>query len=230
MGSVNQTDRAQVQESSQKKPELVDLEAFSASQMASKLWLCREIEKIWKGEKISSLWILGGWYGLTALILALRERIEIGSICSIDKDPRVHRIADQLNKIYEIQDHRFKSYCADVEEIEYGDKDDNGMTAFGPGPQLVINTSCEHFSNRRWWERIIPGQTVALQMTDMSHEEHAVECKKLSDFKDLFPMSEIYYEGELSFGWPLPERLEAPRRDWPAQNFKRFMLIGKKSV
>ena len=57
-------------------------DAFSSGQIGSKLWLCEQAEKYF--ETIDSIWIYGGWYGLTAFLLRARNKINIGNIRSFD--------------------------------------------------------------------------------------------------------------------------------------------------
>ena len=63
----------------------VNKDAFSSGQVGSKIWLCEELEKLF--DNIDSVWIYGGWYGITAFLLRSRGQLDIGTIRSYDVDP-----------------------------------------------------------------------------------------------------------------------------------------------
>ena len=76
---------------------------------------------------------------------------------------------------------------------------------------MVINTSCEHMDNT-WYENLPAGTFVVLHQNDyFENEQHSNCCKDLEEVKSKYPMSEIYYEGELD-----------------TNLYNRFMLIGIK--
>lgn len=76
---------------------------------------------------------------------------------------------------------------------------------------LIVNTSCEHMDNQ-WFEDLPDGQLVVLHQNDyFDNEQHINCCRDLNEVKQKYPMSEIYYEGELD-----------------TYLYNRFMLIGRK--
>ena len=83
------------------------------------------------------------------------------------------------------------------------------------GPDLIINTSTEHFESMDWWNNIPKGTTVALQGNNMVHDDHHVHSTSLKKFVAQFPVSETLFKGEKEFVYP----------DW---RFTRYMLIGIK--
>lgn len=181
----------------------VDQDAFSNGQMASKLWLCEQLENVF--DKIDTIWIYGGWYGLTALLLRTRDRIEIGKIHSYDLDPACESVADMINENWVIKNWQFKAFTVDC----------NGLEPQPESPDLIINTSTEHFESMEWWDRIPQGTSVAVQGNNMPHEDHHVHTKNLRQFEKMYPLSETFFKGQLDFVYP----------DW---KFTRFMLIGIK--
>ena len=75
----------------------------------------------------------------------------------------------------------------------------------------VINTSCEHMDNS-WFENLPDGTFVILHQNDyFENEQHSNCCKDLAEVKAKYPMSEVYYEGELD-----------------TNLYNRFMVIGIK--
>lgn len=188
----------------------VNLDAFSSSQWASKQWLIERLEECLEGrysppEQGYRIWILGGWYGITNLILRTRAVIPVDHVRSIDIDPECQPIADRVNKLWEWQDWQFKAHTADVNKLSYESET----------PHIVINTSVEHIESDQWFKNIPRGMIVCLQATDQQHDDHVRAYKDSSQLLDTFPMSECLYEGSVTFSYP-------------NQTFKRHLIIGIK--
>lgn len=181
----------------------VDEDAFSSGQIRSKLWLCQELENIF--DQIDYVWIYGGWYATTAFLLKSRNNIEIKKIRSYDIDPACESVADMINENWLIKDWGFKAHTTDCNTLE---------PKIG-NPDLIINTSTEHFESDAWWTNIPKGTTVALQGNNMPHEDHHTHTENLEDFVNQFPLSKLLYKGQLEF-------------EYPTWKFTRFMTIGVK--
>jgi hypothetical protein len=179
----------------------INKDAFSSGQIGSKIWLCEELERIF--DSIDTVWIYGGWYGITAFLLRSRNNLKIKEIRSIDIDPACESIADMINENWVYQKWQFKAVTADCNQM------------IPSGIDLIVNTSTEHFDNLNWWNNIPKGTLVALQSNDMIHDDHCFTFTSLDEFADTFPLSEILFAGTKEFVYP----------DW---KFSRFMLIGKK--
>ena len=188
---------------------LVCLDAFSSSQLGSKIWLADRLEQCL--DKIDppvagyKIWIYGGWYGITNLVLRIRERVPIEFVRSIDRDPDCEYIADRINKLWEWQGWQFKAQTGDVNTVAF--PRDN--------PHIIINTSVEHMGTGPWWDTIPEGTIVVLQGSDLPHDDHVAVVRDLEQFKQLFPMTEVLYEGTMTF-------------NYPTGDMSRFMLIGKR--
>jgi hypothetical protein len=176
-------------------------DAFSNGQIDSKLWLCRELEKL--GWTSTLTHIYGGWYGVLAFLLLSRERFNVERIETFDLDSTCESIADMINNNWVIKNWRVKAYTADCDFID--------KTA----PDLIINTSSEHFDSMLWFDQIPKGKRVIIQGNDMPHDDHVIHSSTLEEFADLYPLSETVYAGSLDFHYP----------DW---SFTRFMIIGYK--
>jgi hypothetical protein len=185
----------------QKQNNLKD--AFSSGQIGSKLWLCEQLESLFKN--IDSIWIYGGWYATTAFLLKSRSNIDISTIRSYDVDPECESVADMINENWVYQGWQFKAHTADCSTLN---------PVLGK-PELIINTSTEHFDSMEWWHNIPKGTYVAIQGNNMKHDDHVVYSKSLDDFCHAYPTDTILYKGELEFIYP----------NW---KFTRFMLIGIK--
>jgi len=186
----------------------LNFDAFSSGQIGSKLWLCQELEKI-RFAQPQSIWILGGWYGVLAFLLLSRERIPIAKIRSFDLDESANRLADILNENWVWRDWKFKAVTKDANSLVYGEGESS------PPPDIVINTSTEHFESREWFERIPKGVIVALQSNDMDHEDHVANVRTTAELEARFPLTDRLYSGERPFVYPT----------W---RFRRFMTIGRK--
>jgi len=179
-------------------------DAFSNGQIESKIWLCENLETI-STIRNPKIWILGGWYAVTAFLLLSRNNMSIGNIRSFDIDPECQPIADKINNNWEIQQWKFKAFTKDCNELAYSTDQ----------PDIIINTSTEHFESNVWFDRIPTGTLVCLQGNDMNHEDHYSQFKNLEEFINFFSLTTTLYKGEKEFVYP----------SW---SFKRFMLIGIK--
>ena len=73
----------------------------------------------------------------------------------------------------------------------------------------------------KWYRNLPENILIIIQSNNYDDlDEHIYCVKDLADMKEKYPMSEIFYEGEL-------DQLGQPVRGIPKQ-YKRFMLIGRK--
>jgi hypothetical protein len=187
-----------------------DVDAFSSGQIDSKIWLASALENVLDSEKIRNreltAWILAGWYASVAQILYARGRTNI-NFTSYDIDP----VATQGAEIYcepLIRQQKFRTVTKNVETLDY---------RFAP--DIVINTSTEHFLDTKWWDIIPRGTLVALQSNDMVHPgEETQFCNSVADLLKRYPVDAgaRSYVGEMKFHFG----------DW---EFTRYMAIGRKS-
>lgn len=181
----------------------INQDAFSSGQIGSKLWLCQELERLF--DHIDSVWIYGGWYGLTSFLLKTRGVLKVNQIKSFDIDESCEIVADMINENWVWQNWQFKAETVDCNQLQ--PKESN--------PDLIINTSTEHFQSTDWWDKIPKGTCVALQGNNMPHEDHFVHSKSLEEFAALYPLSTTLFQGQKEFVYP----------DW---SFIRYMIIGIK--
>ena len=180
---------------------MLNKDAFSSGQIGSKLWLCEELEKIINS--VDTIWIYGGWYGLTGFLLSSRNNIQIKEIRSIDIDPACEEIADMINENWKWQQWKFKAVTMDCGKI------------FPTGIDLIINTSTEHFENMNWYGNISRGTHVIFQGNNMNHDDHTSNINSLDEFVSQYDLTSIDFTGELEFVYP----------EW---SFTRYMIIGTK--
>ena len=182
----------------------VNKDVWSNGQVDSKLWLCRELEKI-KFDNDQTIYILGGWYGMAGFLLLSRENLPIKYIKSFDIDPMCELYADMMNQNWVYKQWKFKAYTKDCNLLDYSTK-----------PNIIINTSCEHFESMDWFNNIPDGTLVALQSNNLIHDdEYTNNINSIDDMIDQYPMTKLYYDGKLDFVYP-------------DKSFSRFMIIGIK--
>jgi hypothetical protein len=190
---------------------------FSRGQMKSKCWLVEQLTKILDDQKLGTIAHYGGWYATVAQHIF--QKFEVKNYYNLEVDPGCIDIADDFN--YEqIAGWQFKSVQQDVGNITWKDDDSfdvkienrsNNLVTTNVKPDLIINTSCEHMKED-WFNNIPTGTIVCLQTNDyFENEQHSNCCRDLSDAIDKYPMSEVYYSGEID-----------------THLYKRFMIIGKK--
>ena len=189
----------------------VSKNAFSSGQIESKLWLCRELEKQLYNNEAQIIWVLGGWTGLLSFLLLSRENLKIKAIRSFDQDPRCEGIADIINENWVWKQWTFKAKTINCNRLQYRD------TSFSDSekPSLIINTSTEHFHSKEWFSNIPSGTMLALQNCNMTYEDHIMCVHSEEEFKEQFPLTDLYYSGTLDFRYP-------------KSFFSRYMLIGRK--
>ena len=176
-------------------------QALNKNQIASKMWLADALaDSI--GRDLGSVLILGGWLGVLGAVLLHDSRFAIERVVSLDIDPRCADIALALNATH-ARVGKFSARTADMLEYDY----ENSTS------DLVVNTSCEHVQRLDlWYERILPGQLLALQSNDyFACSEHVNCVADLASFRAQVPMREVLFEGERKF-----------------RRYVRFMLIGRK--
>lgn len=186
----------------------MNADAFSSGQIGSKIWLCEELEKISAPQK-SVVWLLGGWYGMAGFLLLSRGKLQPRAVRSFDIDTEACRMADTLNENWVWREWMFKAFAKDANDLEFAEGE------FGPTPQIVINTSTEHFESQAWFNKVPAGTIVVVQSTDMEHHDHHAGVRSLGELKRIFPLAHRDYEGSLRF-------------EYPNHQFTRFMLIGRK--
>ena len=175
--------------------------AFNHRQVASKLWACDELARHGPAD-LERVWIVGGWYGVLSALLFADNRLSIAGIESFDIDPAVAVVAASLNEL-QVADGRFSARTADMYRLDY--------SAEPGGPDLVINTSCEHIADLRGWLELLPaGMRVMLQSNDYFSEPTHINCvPTLEAFVDQAKLSTLDFSGSLKM-----------------KKYTRFMVIG----
>lgn len=186
-----------------------DATAFMSGQIRSKIWMISKLENYVPtliGSRPVTIWLLGGWYGMTAFLMASRDRLRVASYQTFDIDPHATAGALVLNESL-VASELFKAQTLDVSLLDY--------EAHGVYPDIVINTSVEHMPDDNWWHSIPSGMIVVLQSNDMPHDDdHVSNVTSVSEICDRYKFDEIFFTGDISLN--------------SDELFRRFMVIGRK--
>lgn len=184
--------------------------SLNLGQVTCKKWLLDTLAD--SGETdLGTIHILGGWYGVLGAMFLHDPRFTVGKVVSIDIDPQCSPVAEALNRT-NAESGRFESRTTDVYELDYT-RLMGQPTADAAGPDLLVNTSCEHLADfDRWYRMIAAGTLMVVQSNDyFGCEEHYNCVPDLDTFKRQAPMSDLRYQGQIHL-----------------KKYTRFMLIGRK--
>lgn len=164
-------------------------DAFRINQMQGKAWLLDNIKHVDRNARVL---VVGSWLGYTSYCL-FKEGFT--NITETDPDSRLEKMARHIN----LENPSFRHFNHDVNDLNLSNFD------------LIINTSCEHIEDNRWFDNIKSGTLVALQSTDFKCDDHVNTVENLQEMKDKYPLTYTYAD-ELSFN----------------KIFTRYMVIGVK--
>lgn len=173
--------------------------SFTHDLTKSKVWLMQELAKI--SPSISTLYILGSWYGNLALYMTLDPKVKVKKFINVETD---QGMLDQSRRML---DH------VGARNVEYMFKDANELNYRQLGIDgAVINTSLTDMDGTDWFENIPDGTLVVMQArdNDPGHQYHSTK-----DILEKFPLEQVMYQGSLEL------------QD-PETKYTRFMVIGRK--
>ena len=192
-------------------------DAFSRGQVLSKIWLAEELLKI--KNNFEMIHVHAGWFGQLRLYLDAAN-ISYNKMRIFDIDPAALEVSDKIFNNDKIKDFEVKSASLDITNPTWLFRTgcEYNITATSKEktiPDLVVNTSAEHF-NEDWYTKF----TIRTQSSDplfviqtnnlFDVEEHINCVHSINEMLIKFPMTRIEYAGEKElFG------------------YKRFMLIGR---
>jgi hypothetical protein len=193
-----------------------DKDCFSRGQLQSKIWLVTELKKI--NLDLGTVFLCAGWYA-TLSVMLFESGIKIDKIRSFDIDPSVGDIAETFNKLWVLDNWKFKSATANILDINYNQhiytvsRANNTLCELIESPDTIINTSCEHIDDFNSWYSKIPNEKLVILQSNNYFEiaEHVNCSSSLKEFSNSCPMESVLYQGELV----LPK-------------YTRFMKIGYK--
>jgi hypothetical protein len=173
--------------------------SFTRDLVFSKFWLMRELVQI--QPHVSTMYVLGSWYGNLALYLNRYPQVQVDRIINVETDQERldtgARILDQAGA--DNVDHMLK----DANELDYRQLGRDGA---------VVNASLIDIKGTDWFKNIPAGTLVVMQARDQVDNEQFAGPE---DIEQKFPLDQVLYSGSLD--------LEDPETE-----YTRFMIIGIK--
>lgn len=177
------------------------------AQIKSKQWLVDNlapfINRKYIENDLTNILILGGWYGVTGILLREHLPQEV-KINSVDSDPVCTIIGRELiRNIPNCENNQFG--IEDAAEYFF-DK--------GQGYQLIVNTSCEHMDQDDL-SLIVASKNknslICFQSNNYHNEpEHINTHNSVDEFADSLNLARVFWKGTLK----------------PSEEYERYMVIG----
>jgi hypothetical protein len=195
-------------------------DAFSRSQIKSKIWLVQELARV--DTNHDHVLIMAGWFGQLVNIYA--TRLNYAKIRVLELDRSACETSDHVFNLDNLTEHKIKAVCADINQLTmYKNGYEWPVENFRSGttykekfmPTLIVNTSAEHMTEE-WYQQLRNKQLdsdpiVAIQSNNLFDIAEHVNCVHSVDhMMKKFPMRKVLFAGELQL-----------------KGYKRVMLIGK---
>lgn len=192
-------------------------DAYSRGQVNSKIWLVQELSKI--KDSFDMIHVHAGWYGQIRYYLDAAN-ISYNKMRIFDVDVNALEVSDKIFNNDKLNNFEIKSAIVDITTptwlyrtgCEYNVSLNTTEKTI---PDLIINTSAEHFDEDWYTKFSIRAQSTdplfVIQSNNLFGVEEHINCvHSINEMLVKFPMSRVEYAGEKElFG------------------YKRFMLIGR---
>jgi hypothetical protein len=173
--------------------------SFTRDLTTSKVWLMRELAKI--KPSVSTVYILGSWFGNLALYMTLDPVIQVKKIINVETD---QSMLDQSERMLD---------RVGARNVEYMNKDANTLDYRQLGTDgVVINCSLTDMDGTDWFNNIPTGTLVVMQARDQVIRK---PFYSIDDILEKFPLDQVLYQGEINL------------QD-PETKYTRYMVIGRK--
>ena len=163
--------------------------SFTPDLVFSKYWLMAELDKI--KPSISTMYILGAWYGNLALFLTRYQHPHVDYIINVETNGEFLKASKDLLDQFGAANVEYMK--KDANDVDYSQIDQNSA---------VVNTSLTDMPGRAWFDNIPPGILVALQGRDHDPNENFYSPQ---DIQKKFPLSQVLYSGSLQLQDPETE-------------------------
>ena len=173
--------------------------SFTRDLVFSKYWLMHELSKI--QPHISTMYVLGSWYGNLALFLNRYPRVQVDHIINVETDQERLNTGEHI--LNQAGARNVEHMLKDANRLDYRQLDSNGA---------VVNTSLTEMSDTDWFKHIPSGTLVVLQARDHNPDQ---QFSNPQDIEQKFPLSQVLYSGSLDL-------------EDPETAYTRFMTIGRK--
>lgn len=175
------------------------LESFWKGQVHSKVWLIEKLKEHANTET-NEIVIHGGWNGVLSSLL-FNSEIDVEKITSIDIDPECQEIAYTINKRQEIHG-KFTALTEDMCKHKYQ-------------ADIVINTSCEHITDRQinqWFDNIPDNALIVMQSNNYFDLDEHINC--VNSANEL--AEKVNFSSYNTYEKEMPK-------------YTRYMIIGRKN-
>lgn len=186
-------------------------ESFSHSLIASKLWLCEQLETVIDNENIKNpiVNILASWDSLLAFMMTVRRPNFYGTFNTYDIDnesvERAEKICDHWKYEYPRMYHKVK----DINTLNFSNSGNES---------IFINCSVDQIDGTDWYNAIPTGSLVCLQCTNLPVGYEGWEIKQsynIEHFMKAYPMNKaLFWQSKLF--------------TYNQLSFERHMFIGIK--
>ena len=173
--------------------------SFTRDLVFSKYWLMHELSKI--QPHISTMYVLGSWYGNLALFLNRYPRVQVDHIINVEIDQERLNTGEYI--LNQVGARNVEHMLKDANRLDYRQLDSDGA---------VVNTSLTEMSDTDWFKHIPPGTLAVMQARDQIDNK---QFARPEDIAQKFPLDQVLYSGSLD--------LEDPETE-----YTRFMIIGRK--
>jgi len=173
--------------------------SFTHDLTKSKVWLMQQLARV--QPDISTLYILGSWYGNLALYMTLDPVTKVKKFINVETDKNM---LDQSRRMMDHIGARNVEYMnKDANMLNYRQVDDNSV---------VVNTSLTDMAGTKWFDNIPSNTLVVMQARD---NDPGYQYRSTQDILKKFPLNTVLYQGSLKL------------KD-PETAYSRFMVIGRK--
>jgi hypothetical protein len=173
--------------------------SFTRDLVFSKLWLIRQLTQI--QPHISTMYVLGSWYGNLALLLTRLSQVQVDRIINVETN------AERLHTGQSILDQagadNVEHMLTDANKLDYSQLGTDGA---------VVNTSLTEMPETAWFDNIPTGTLVVLQARD---NNPGPQFHNVDDIEKKYPLNQVLYTGSLDL-------------EDPETAYTRFMIIGRK--
>ncbi|MCB0366117.1 MAG: hypothetical protein H6624_17680 [Bdellovibrionaceae bacterium] len=193
------------------------IQVLSNGQIESKLWLIEMLKTVLP-QRPYNYYLLGGWYGMLGLMMMWLMPGHFRRMWSFDIDPECEKVMDMIARQHLwAENWEMRPITFDMYDLPLGAPDGldpgfcSALSIPTEGPDVIINTSCEHLERfSSWYEGVPKGKIIVLQSNNFFEWNEHVNCvASLDAFKASAPMGTVLYEGSMNL-----------------QDYDRFMLIG----
>jgi predicted RNA methylase len=173
--------------------------SFTRDLVFSKFWLMHELAQI--QPHVSTMYVLGSWYGNLALYLRRYPQVQVDHIINVETDQE--RLATGERILNQAGVDNVEHMLKDANELDYRQLDSAGA---------VVNTSLTEMPDTDWFKNIPPGTLVVMQARNHNPDQ---QFSSVQDIERKFSLSQVLYSGGLDLQDPETE-------------YTRFMVIGRK--